>query len=217
MGKASRAKTERRTELSDIKKQTDGRKWVFPAVVGGVTVLLLVLVIVFASGGPVRNEKETQAKGDPEIGKEAPEVSGTNVQNGKELALSDFQGKPTLVTFWAHWCPFCQKELPVVQSFYEQNKSKYNFMTVSLGEGQKPAKPEFADTQAFIKTNGVTMPTVKDESGAFAKTWNVTSFPTFYVIAPDGKVAQKLTGAQTPAELEAALSAAASESPPPGQ
>lgn len=215
MGKASRAKTERRTELSDIKKKTDTPKWVFPTVVGGVTALLLVLVIVFASGGPVRNEKEAQAKGDPEIGKAAPAISGTNVQNGKPLALADFEGKPTLVTFWAHWCPFCQKELPTVQAFYEQNKSKYNFLTVSVNEGQNPAKPEFADTEAFIKTNGVTMPTVRDETGTVVKTWNISSFPTFYVVAPDGTVAQKLTGAQTPAELEAALAAAASGTPAP--
>lgn len=213
MGKASRAKAERRTEVSDIKKQTNGRKWVFPAIVGGVTVVLLALVIVFASNAPVRNEKEPLAAGDPEIGKAAPEISGTNIQNGKEVALSDFEGKATLVTFWAHWCPFCQKELPVIQQVYEQDKDKYNFLTVSLNEGQQPAKPEFASAQAFIKTNGMTMPTIRDESDTIGKAWNITSYPTLYVITPDGKVAQKLTGAQTAAEIDAALAEAAAAPP----
>ena len=213
MGKASRAKSERRTEVSDIKKQTTGRKWVFPAIVGGVTVVLLALVIVFASSGPVRNEKETQAAGDPEIGKAAPEISGTNLQNDKPVALSDFQGKATLVTFWAHWCPFCQKELPVIQQVYEQDKDKYNFLTVSVNEGQQPAKPEFADTEAFMKTNGVTMPTIRDDEDTIGKAWNITSYPTLYVVTPDGKVAQKLTGAQTAAEIDAALAEAAATPP----
>ena len=37
--------------------------------------------------------------------KEAPAFSLKNL-DGKQISLSDFKGKPVLITFWATWCDF---------------------------------------------------------------------------------------------------------------
>ena len=44
--------------------------------------------------------------------------------DGKSLAMSGFSGKPLLLNFWATWCPPCVEELPVLDAFYQNNKSK---------------------------------------------------------------------------------------------
>lgn len=33
-------------------------------------------------------------------------------KSGKEVSLSDFIGKPTIVNFWASWCGPCKMEMP---------------------------------------------------------------------------------------------------------
>ena len=46
---------------------------------------------------------------------------------GKELTLSDFNGRLTLVNFWATWCAPCKEEMPSlddlqIQSFLNTNQ-----------------------------------------------------------------------------------------------
>lgn len=42
---------------------------------------------------------------------------------GAQLSLSTFRGRPLLINFWATWCPPCVEELPLLDSFYRQNKA----------------------------------------------------------------------------------------------
>ncbi len=80
-------------------------------------------------------------------------------QEGKTISLSDYQGKPVILHFWATWCSYCKKLQPklvelekkyqrsgikiVAISFieddgaipqYEINKRGYNFITAIKGE-----------------------------------------------------------------------------------
>lgn len=42
--------------------------------------------------------------------------------DGSTLATSTFKGKPLLLNFWATWCPPCIEELPLIDTFFHQNK-----------------------------------------------------------------------------------------------
>ena len=42
---------------------------------------------------------------------------------GAPLLLQSFRGKPLLINFWATWCPPCIDELPLINSFYKQNRA----------------------------------------------------------------------------------------------
>jgi thiol-disulfide isomerase/thioredoxin len=43
---------------------------------------------------------------------------------GKPVSLAGFRGKPLLVNFWATWCPPCVEELPLINAFYEAQRSR---------------------------------------------------------------------------------------------
>jgi thiol-disulfide isomerase/thioredoxin len=44
--------------------------------------------------------------------------------SGEPLPLRSLLGQPLLVNFWATWCPPCVDELPLLESFYQQQKAK---------------------------------------------------------------------------------------------
>ena len=44
--------------------------------------------------------------------------------DGQPQAMSSFRGKPLLLNFWATWCPPCVEELPLLDAFYREHKSK---------------------------------------------------------------------------------------------
>jgi thiol-disulfide isomerase/thioredoxin len=43
---------------------------------------------------------------------------------GGALPLKNLRSKPLVINFWATWCPPCIEELPLLERFYQQNKSK---------------------------------------------------------------------------------------------
>lgn len=44
--------------------------------------------------------------------------------DGRPVALAGFRGQPLLVNFWATWCPPCVEELPLLDRFHQQQKTK---------------------------------------------------------------------------------------------
>jgi thiol-disulfide isomerase/thioredoxin len=44
--------------------------------------------------------------------------------DGSELDVTRWRGKPLLVNFWATWCAPCVKELPEINQFYGEARSR---------------------------------------------------------------------------------------------
>ena len=40
--------------------------------------------------------------------------------NGEVLRLSQFQGKPLVLNFWATWCTPCVEEMPLLEAFFKK-------------------------------------------------------------------------------------------------
>jgi thiol-disulfide isomerase/thioredoxin len=47
-----------------------------------------------------------------------------NLLDGRVIEAHALRGQPLLVNFWATWCPPCIEEMPLINGFYLQNKSK---------------------------------------------------------------------------------------------
>ena len=48
------------------------------------------------------------------------------IHNQNGLMLNDLKERITVINFWADWCPPCIKEIPELNSLYEENKDELN-------------------------------------------------------------------------------------------
>lgn len=60
-----------------------------------------------------------------------PDQVFTNL-DGEELQLTEFQGKPLVINMWATWCPPCRREMPMLESF--ENDDRVQLIMINQGE-----------------------------------------------------------------------------------
>lgn len=83
-----------------------------------------------ASAAPVGNTK----------GFTAPDFTIKAI-DGKVVSLRQLTSeKPTLVYFFATWCPFCVRDFAVVKNVYPEFKGRVNFLAVDLDPKESAAK-----------------------------------------------------------------------------
>jgi thiol-disulfide isomerase/thioredoxin len=121
-------------------------------------------------------------------------------QAGKPISLSDYQGKPVILHFWATWCPYCKKLQPKLVELEEKYQhSGIKIVSISFNEDDD-AKP-----QDEINHRGYDFITaVKGES--VARQYGVRGTPTTFFINRQGQAIYKSTSSDvTNPKLELAV------------
>ena len=79
-------------------------------------------------------------------GKSAPDAPFTGA-DGREVALTDFAGRPLLVNFWATWCGPCKIEMPTLDSLAELEAGKVTVIAIAQDlKGRGPVRAFFEQT-----------------------------------------------------------------------
>ncbi|WP_018124405.1 TlpA family protein disulfide reductase [Desulfovibrio oxyclinae] len=52
-----------------------------------------------------------------------------------EAKLSESKGTPTLVVFWATWCPPCMKEIPELERYKREAGDSVDILAISVNDG----------------------------------------------------------------------------------
>ncbi|MET1254078.1 TlpA disulfide reductase family protein [Aliikangiella maris] len=103
----------------------------------------------------------------------------TSLKN-EVVRLSDFQGQPVLLVFWATWCPYCKQLLPGIEKLHEQYAHQgLKIIGVNINEDWKP--------HVYWENHGYQFDSVL-EGDEIARHYGVAGTPTVVFIAPSGKV-----------------------------
>ncbi|MFK2825482.1 redoxin domain-containing protein [Bacillus sp. B190/17] len=125
------------------------------------------------------------------LGSRAPDFTLRTLE-GKEVSLSDYQGKKVILNFWATWCPPCKAEMPHMQSFYEKEAEKGNVEILAVNlTSEDRGKEEVAK---FAEQYGLTFPIPLDEDGTIGQRYQIATIPTTYILNTDGTIHQKIIG-----------------------
>lgn len=89
--------------------------------------------------------------------------------DGSEASLMDYDNEIIILNFWATWCQYCIKEMPLLDEM--DKRDDITVLAVSVGEEKKLVED-------YIAENGYEFEVFLDEDSTLASTFGVTGFPT---------------------------------------
>ena len=144
-------------------------------------------------------------------GKDAPALGVTEELAGPTPTLTKLRGKPVLLFFWAHWCPDCKEQAPLVAAVAKEVPQLQVIAPTQLyGFAQRgeDARPEeellhirdvWRDAYASLTVVGAPI-----DSSNFVH-YGASSVPTLVFIDRAGKIALYHPGKMSQAELRATV------------
>lgn len=141
------------------------------------------------------------AESAPFNGFSAPDFN-LETPDGENHTLSDHQGSPTLVFFWASWCAICKRAMPDLEEVFQTYRDQgFNILAVNVRY-----QDDYNAALAYFETSGYSYTMLVDEDGSVADAYRLHALPTSILINSDGVITSVTIGAgMTQATLSAEL------------
>lgn len=160
--------------------------------------MLIFMSLLFVSLTACQSQKSPQedvvvskegTKGLGEVGVSAVDFTLKD-QYGRVHTLSKYRGKTVILIFWATWCPDCLEELADIEKLYKEYQKAKKEDVIILGVNTPNREPEtdIDGITIFMEKNQYTFPTVMDRDGSIFEAYQILTYPTTYIIDPEGKI-----------------------------
>ena len=174
-------------------------------------ILILIISCCFTSiiHGALAGQRPSEGDVFPEITLPVPqhasEKAYLGIDDTEHFAITQIKAPVVIIEIFSMYCPFCQKEAPIVNELYEliQNKPaiKNNIKIIGIGAGNTQFEVDF-----FKNEYSIPFPLLPDESFSLHKATGEVRTPYFFVlqIKPDGSnkvVYSKAGSIQVPQEF----------------
>jgi thiol-disulfide isomerase/thioredoxin len=144
-----------------------------------ITWILATAAIAFAMSTPAYAAAPKQD--DP-----APDFVGLTLDR-EPVSLKKYLGKTVVISFWATWCPYCLKELPILNGIQVAGKGRIQVIAINTEE-----RDVFRKVAKALKTLDVQLTYDPDEEAREA--YGVNGIPHLVVIGRDGKIVSTFRG-----------------------
>ncbi len=157
---------------------------------------------VVAAGLPNLAEVTTRgvnnAQRGLEVGQLAPDFI-LQFADGTKTKLSDWQGQPVVLNFWATWCAPCREEMPEFVAAYERYQDD-GLVIVGVN-----AQESASQAAGFIEDFNMAFPVALDARGDVQQLYNVRGLPTTVFIDREGRIVERWAGLLRASALEELL------------
>jgi len=154
--------------------------------------LVAIALVASGSGAPAG------AAADPAAPTFSLPVLG---QSGQKISLSDYAGRPLIVNFFASWCEPCQKETPLLATFYRSEHGKVAI--VGLDENDV-----LGSATSFTHKEGVSYPVGFDPGVTAASAYGVAGLPQTFFLDARHRIVDRIFGAVTLADINRGIALA---------
>ncbi|NND85283.1 MAG: TlpA family protein disulfide reductase, partial [Acidimicrobiia bacterium] len=131
---------------------------------------------------------------DPALGTTLGDFSAEDWTSGSAYTLGPSE-TAKVVLIWAHWCPYCQQELPIVQELTEEGALDEfpDVELVSMSTFVDPSRPN--PLEAYLETEQWDFPVLLDTDDSLATRLGVQAVPAWVILDSDNTVLGRFSGA----------------------
>jgi len=131
-------------------------------------------------------------------GKPAPELSVIDIQ-GKPITLAACKGKTVLLDFFTTWCPPCRADGPSLDKLHQKHGAR-DLVIIGISVSE-----ERAVVEKFLKEHPHRYPIVLTSENEMPRPYQISLFPTYIIIGPDGNLTAAVEDRQGFGELRRLL------------
>ena len=186
--------------VAEHPKRSQDRLFKWVAAVGAACLIgFVVFVITRGSSHPASVGSAALESAPPPVlraGTAAPAFSLPPLQGTNPVVLSDFQGKPVIVSFFASWCRDCRAELHAMAHIARATTGRLNVVGVDSNETST------AKARQLLAAAGATYPVASDAQAKVASQYLVQALPVTYFLNGSGQVVGAALGPQRVSSLE---------------
>lgn len=130
---------------------------------------------------------------DAAVGLVISNISGQDYYTGETIDYSAGDGKARAWFVWAHWCPYCQQEMPIVSDWVTAQAADHpNMEVVSITTAIDPSASN--PLEPYLDAGEYPFPVLVDRDGTLSAQLGVNAFPFWVFTAPDGSVLGRTAG-----------------------
>ena len=143
---------------------------------------------------------------DAAIGAPAPQATGTGFDGLRVELLAD--GQPTMIGFFAHWCPVCQGEVAELADHLADAGLPDDVRVVAVSTAVRPEESNYPPSAWFADEQWPTPILLDDTNNSLAQAYGLSAYPFWVVVGADGNVVGRLSGAIGPDQFDALVDVA---------
>ncbi len=126
---------------------------------------------------------------------------GEDALGAPEMSLSELEGRPLVLNFWARFCTPCWSEMPELQAFYEEYGDRVQLLGIDVGQFTGLGSPK--DAGKLLDSLGITYPAGYTDDALVVRSYQIRAMPTTAFITAEGQLFQTWTGSITREEVTA--------------
>ena len=99
--------------------------------------ITLIIAVLALTGGTLSCNSSLLSEKAPDF--TLPTMTGANI------TLSELEGTPVLLNFWATWCSPCRMELPFFEAVAQESEGEVKVIAINVGQSAATVQTFFGD------------------------------------------------------------------------
>ena len=161
------------------------------SILGGMATLFIPFLQVGRAASPSQPECPSCSSFGVQRSQEKKQAPAFSLKglDGNQVSLSDFRGKPVLITFWATWCDSCKEEIPILEKFSQGKRDQLTILLIAIDGERKRA------VQTIVDKNKLTLPVLLLLKEKVMDQYGVRGWvPQTYLVDQEGMLVGKIIG-----------------------
>ena len=134
-----------------------------------------------ATASEISESETTESESSAAVATPLPVFSSATLE-GRSVTQADYEGKPTIMWFWAPWCTVCRAEAPTLAKVANQLDGSVEVVGVA-------ALGSIDEMKTFVSDTGIeNFPQLADPDAEVWGVFGVAAQPAFAFISADGSI-----------------------------